>query len=525
MFINSKWLAAAGLVGLAAAGAAQAAGPVSAGNQFFISGSTALNNQLYDSLLLAPPNGPCKAGTISVYTDAPSTGAPNLKKAKTQVNIVCTLNAAIGTVPANTIVAFSKESSGGSNEGTFYEAAQQALTFWDLTQAPTGCTNEGAAAAGLFYTNQQAITTEFDGCTGVAFQQIPQIGLADEDPTVFNVGPQSISSSLISKLNTTPEFLNQFGIAVSLNLYRALQAQQGLTAQDDTLAQMPTLSRAQIAGLFSGAITNWSQIQGLAANNIWVCRRGDNSGSNVSADIYFLRNRCTVPSPSPMVPVSQATGAPCANLPAGQSAQNNGCTWTAGAAPAGNLSDPVFAGASTGDVAACLDGHSANGDWAVGMLATTSSFDDANGAAGNEATFSNRWRFIAINGGKPTVMSMGDGTYDYGFDNVMNVNKSLAGAPLAIATYIQTQLQTPAVLADIFNTQKNAKSFPGLVADANYVSGGVLDGAIGTPNALPVTLANQKANPVSAFTFQISGSVNNCQVPVTPANSFTKEQF
>jgi hypothetical protein len=40
-----------------------------------------------------------------------------------------------------------------------------------------------------------------------------------------------------------------------------------------------------------------------------------------------------------------------------------------------------------------------------------------------------------------------------------------------------------------------------------------------------VTLANQKANPVSAFTFQISGSVNNCQVPVTPANSFTKEQF
>ena len=530
MSISTKLLAALGLAGLA--GAAQAAGPVGAGNQFFISGSTALNNQVYDALLLAPANGgPCLAGSITIYTDAPVVTGGNLTKTKSQANIVCTLaNAITGGPAANTVVAFSKESSGGSNEGTYYEAAQAKLTFFDMTQAPTGCgADQGPIAAGHYWTNQQAIAHEFDGCTGPTTSVIPQIGLADENPALFNIGAQAISAALIANLNTTPLFQNQFNVAVSMPLYRALQAAQGLTTTppDDSLAKMPTLSRAQIAGLFGGFITNFSQI-GLAAHSVYTCRRGDNSGSNVSADAYFLHNRCTTDSPT-MVGIVSGSGAtgtgPCANLPAGQTAENNGCTWTAGAAPTGNLSDLTFGGAGTGDVLLCLDAHSRNGDFAYGPVGGTSKFDDPNGATGAAAeTGTNHWRYIAIGGNKPTVIGMANGNYDYAFDNVENVWTGLAGNPLGVATFVATLFQSPIALGDILVAQPSALSSGG-VLDANYVGGGLQDAFTATPNATPTTLAAVKANPVSAFTYQASAATDNCQVPLTPNTSVSKEQL
>ena len=526
MSINTKLLAALGLAGLA--GVAQAAGPVGAGNQFFISGSTALNNQVYDALLLTPANGgPCTAGTITIYTDAPVVAGGNLTKAKSQANIVCTLANAIGGVAAGTVVAFSKESSGGSNEGTFYEAAQQTLAFDDMTQAPVGCgADQGPIAAGHYFTNQQAIAHEFDGCTGPIINQIPQIGLADENPSLFNIGLQAISPALIANLNTTPLFQNQFNVAVSMPLYRALQTAQGLVLKDDTLANMPTLSRAQIAALFGGFITNWSQI-GLAAHTVFTCRRGDNSGTNVSADAYFLHNRCTTDSPAMVGIVSGSAGnGPCAGLPGGQTPENNGCTWTNGAAPTGNLSDKTFGGAGTGDVLLCLDAHSRNGDFAYGPVGGTSKFDDPNGATGAAAEAgTNHWRYIAIGGNKPTVIGIGNGNYDYVFDNVENVWTGLAGHPLDVANFLGSLFQSPVALSDILVAQPNALSFPGGVVDANYVGGGLQDSFVGTPNATPTTLAAQKANPVSAFTYDAAGTVDNCQVPLAPNGSVAKEQL
>ena len=175
-----------------------------------------------------------------------------MKKAH-QVAITCSLAATItGGPTAGTTVAFVKESSGGSNEGTFYEATGTALNFLDVSQTPT-CTDAGAVAAAFYYTHQQAIADEQDACTGTFASLVAQIGLADEDPPLFNLGLQAISAANIAKLNTTPLFQNTFGAAVSLNLYRALQRAQGL-ALDDTLANMPTLHRATIASLLSGNV-------------------------------------------------------------------------------------------------------------------------------------------------------------------------------------------------------------------------------------------------------------------------------
>lgn len=534
MKMNVKMLPTAlGLIGLVAGGAAYAADalpvPGGAADVFLISGSTALDNQVKAGLLLSVANGsPCVAGTTAVYTDAPILApvASNIKKAH-QTVVTCNLSAAIGTIAAGTQVAFTKESNGGSNEGTAVIANGTTLAFLDATQAPVGCGPAIAVAAGAVYRDQVAYT-EFDGCTGPLVNQTPQIGLADEDPALFNLGPQAVTAATITKLTTTPLFQNQFAIAVSLELYRALQRAQGL-ALTDTLATMPTLSRTQINGILNGSNTTWDiavagptglPITNAAYNttgaptSMWICRRGQSSGTEVSADVYFLHNRC-ISGNAAMAPVS-TTAANCGGLPAGQTAENFGCKWAAV-----NLADPVFAGAGGGDVDSCLHAHDVANQFAIGFLGATQTFDDPNGLGGAPAVGSHQWRYVALNGFKPTVEGMANGTYDYVFDNVLNVNKSLAGNPLAAATKLTTLFQSPVALEDIIVVQTTA-------ADANYAVGGLQDALIGTQNTLPSTLAQLEGTggqPTSAFTFDLSGSANNCSAPTPVGRTLTKEQF
>lgn len=538
MLIRHKLLPAIGLLGLIAAGGAQAAGLVTAGHAFHISGSTALDNQIKDALLLpSSAGGPCTAGTISVYTDAPfiAAGTGNITKAH-QTTVVCNLAVTIGSLTAGTTVSFTKESNGGSNEGTFYPAAQQTLAFFDATQTPTGCSDVGAIAAGTYWTHQQAIKDEQDGCSGAIAQIIPDVGVADEDPALFNIGQQAISAALINKLNTTPLFQNQFAVAVTLNLYRALQRAQGLTL-DDTLANMPTLTRAEIAGLYNGTISSWSQIlapNGAAINSsaftngatisstVYLCRRGDNSGTNVSADVYFLHNRCSYtpssgnlsPVATPMLKVTSGVSTPCTGLPSGQTAENNGCTWAAA-----NIADTVFGGAATGDVVSCLNAHSVgNTTFAFGHLGATSKFDDPLGIEATGEPGTSHFRYIAIGGAKPTVVGMANGTYDYAMDNVENLWTGLSGNPLAVGNFLGTLFQSTTALTDILVAQPNAQN-SSKVADANFITGGLVDAFnAGSLNAPPVTAAAVTANPASAFTYFATGGVNNCQrvLPIGP---------
>ncbi len=532
MLTNRKLLCALGFAGLVAGGGAQAAALVAAGNAFHISGSTALDNQIKDALLLGGAGVPaaqqtCQAGTISVYTDAPPLAGGNITKAH-QTTVVCALNNAIGTLAAGTVVAFTKESNGGSNEGTYYPAAQQPLAFFDATNAagPGGCTNEGAIAAGHYWPHQQAIATEFDGCTGPIANIIPDVGVADEDPAVFNIGPQALTSALIKKLKTTPLFQNQFTVAVSMPLYRALQGLEGLVVNDDTLANMPSLTKAQITALYAGYIATGAGITSpggvaLPANPIFLCRRGDNSGTNVSADIYFLRNRCTTSGSTPMLQQTVTTGSGvCSGLAAGQTAENNGCVWNAA-----NIVDTVFPGTATGDVISCLDAHSRNGDYAFGPVGGTSKFDDPNGASGAATeTGTAHFRLIAINGNKPTVEAMANGNYDYAMDNVENLWTGLGGNPLAAGNYLGKLFQNPTALVDILVAQPNAQSLAH-VADANFVGGGLDDGTPGAAATVPQTLAQVQANPASQFTYAASGTVNNCQLPLIYNAGVTKEVY
>jgi hypothetical protein len=511
-----KYIAAICASSLAAGAATAATLPVPAGSAFYISGSTALNNQLYADILQT--GGICDAGSISVYIDSTLAGG-GVPKAH-QVAVVCTLSAQLGTggtaLPIHSPVAWVKESNGGSNEGTNNVANAIPLTFLNANVAAAGCAAGQPIAAAAVYAHQQAFT-EFDSCTNTG-SIVPTIGLADENPELFNVGQDAISPSAIAKLNSETMFQNGFGIAVSLNAYRALQRQQGL-ALTDTLATMPTLSRQQVAGLYTSSI-DWSQIGNAAGTGVnaatfnggtaapatvFLCRRGDTSGTNVSADVFFLRNRCT----TKRFPMTDATtsAANCNGLPAGETSTNFGCKWTADNA---RLVDTTFAGTGSGDVVSCLHAHDKNNQFAVGTLGTTSKFDDANGLGGSgDAVGSSHFRYVAIDGAKPTVISQANGTYTYVMDNVINTLKTLSGTALAASNLIQSTLTSTVPLADTFVAQ------PG--GDANYVTGGILDAQNPngvSPTGAPVTLAGVTSTPVSPLTLSPQGFVDDCQAPI-----------
>lgn len=91
-----------------------------------------------------------------------------------------------------------------------------------------------------------------------------------------------------------------FGLAVSTNLYRALQAAQGLSDVNATTfdpVNAPNLTSAQyvsIAAVSGGYHTDWSPILGTAGNgkDVHLARRVATSGTQASSNAHFLKNPC-----------------------------------------------------------------------------------------------------------------------------------------------------------------------------------------------------------------------------------------
>lgn len=94
-------------------------------------------------------------------------------------------------------------------------------------------------------------------------------------------------------------FYQAFGVAVSRDLYAALQTKQGLTAAGctaDTLtpACQPTVSRAQYASIasatFNSAKSDINSLFGVPAGKLTLCRRVSTSGTQAASNQFFLNN-------------------------------------------------------------------------------------------------------------------------------------------------------------------------------------------------------------------------------------------
>lgn len=544
-------LTLAGTAALAAAGSVGATAlPIPAAQAFYFSGSTAMDNPL--KALFIDSGGICSTAggnTIDVYTDNSSAaingGHNNM--------VVCKLSAAIGTFTAGTTVAFDKESNGGSLEGTVPVANGTNLSFFSTTTVPTCTGGPATVAAGAQYAHAAAYTAHWN-CTPNASLP-PQIGIADENLEVFNLGSPTVTNAIKAKLKFTQFAQNVFGIGVSLDLFRALQRAQGLTSTgttNDSLANRPTLSSAAIRSLYVGAASSWANISDAAGNainsatdnggtavsgTVYLCRRGLSSGTESSVDIRFIGNRCTQSAASPIAILTATTSAAnCTGQLTSGTADEYGCGWSSTL----NKNDTVFAGFGGGDVASCLSYHDTQGQFAIGNLTTNQAEADLNGAGGtgdSNSSTSGRFRFVKIDGKSPDLGSVVNGQYDYVFDNIMVTQNNTVAERDALVTFLLGDFFKSSVLAEsIMNTQPGDTNFtagvlmdqlnsvylatsgaPGANSTPPYVSGAsVASGAGGVTAVSPFTfLASDPNNPQNCVPSAVDTAAGN-SVPTNP---------
>jgi hypothetical protein len=476
----------------------------------YVGGATATDNVL-ENVALAATGGWCLSGSIDIY------------RAENERVIFCTVDATVvTTITAGTKIAFHKESRGGSSNGVIplidvASGAAHSLQWLDLNQLKaevvSSCGAGTAAGGGTLkaYTNHSSdlpTTGAIEGClqlltpadtAGSALRDI-NWGIADHEPALSYPAP---TESGIGKLASRPGVDIIFGVPVSLKLYRALQAAQGKPT-DDLPTSIPSLTPAQIRGLYVGFISDWSTITNNAgtpittatppaSNSVYVCRRVASSGTQSSYESFWLGERCPGFAGASFVTPNDGSGiedvnyVPVTNPPAG----------TVNAAP------------SSGNVRECFLAMDNQNRWAIGTLSTEVTSGNLSGSA---------FRMVAVNGFAPTLQNVANGSYEFFMTNSLNKVRDPVPpeAPLPghldssdprriLIEYIENNIGSPSLLALI-----NAPFGP-----RPWGNGGALAiGGSAAANPAPATAAEMSSNPVNTNTRSPLGATNNCSPPV-----------
>lgn len=438
-------------------------------NQMFISGATSTNTALYSLTVLQSTDGPCQPGSTDVYVDSPT--ATNFNS-NTIHQFLAACNGVAGASFASQKILIAKESNGGSNNGTRNVAlapsdASQQLAF--INPAAPSCADSITVPA----TSVLESYTLHRGCTGTA-NQVPDGGFADVDPALFLTTTKQIENALSS----LPGFQVVFAPVVTKGLYRALQAAENLP-QDDLPSHVPSLTRAQLHAIFSGQYFTWDEVgvdfngnPFLPGKDVYVCRRGNDSGTQASFASFFLNERCNNSVPTFIKPDVVSTEA-------------NGVNWDS--TTYGNKF--TFAGHGGIDVASCETYHENNGDYAIGVLATdTPETDDS----------VTPFRYLGVDGAPPTLSAAANGSYQFVVENVINVRKPSAPP---IIQFISDHMGNPDIISQLNVATRNIGGDGGIL--------GVPTASI-APNTPPVDQATMRTRPVSSMSRHINGT-NNCQ--------------
>lgn len=349
---------------LLAAGSAFAHGPsVTPDLTVFISGASAQQKTIGSIVAdLAV------AGTLDVYYDAATNGADQ------RGYFFTAANTGDASVDGKKVLVLNR-AAGGSVYGVVPVARSTALA---ALKVDATCTK---AAGATVYTCPSTVNL------------VPDAGVSDVEPALFvgmnlPTGWTALSGAEVAGLDVASQNGVVFGIAATNNLYAALQAAQGLGA-DYSDANRPSLSRAQLTSLMTGALTDWSAV-GVASNGaINVGRRTAGSGTQASANAWFGGFPCSTGA----VPLATA-----------------------------QITDTLVVNeaGSTGGVRTFLNNTNNAGGYAIGLV----SLENAPGA-------SDKWHHIKIDGIDPTKQNVIDGKYDYYVEQTMQWKTTLAGAKLA----------------------------------------------------------------------------------------------
>jgi hypothetical protein len=496
------------LAGVAGA-AAPITYPVPGANVVNLSGATATDIALADALINNSANGICDpASDIDVYT----TEVDFLNQSAANYAVVCKTKATVTPAAVAGVEVVVRKYSGGSGSGIGNVASgalvnpdnlnnRQWVDYEACRTAPPARTGGGAnpelnvnLGAG-----RQVATRVYRQCQTAA-GQVTVGGLSDVEPALLGT-----SATVQGQLVIRPGVAVGFAPIVSLPLFLQLQTAEGITQTpvlaSETSAVMPNLSSAQVRGIFSGKITTAAflysnppadtgsgTVFGAAGGtqNIFVCRRGNSSGTQTSFQIHYLRQGCgTAGVGTSQLQFVAPTGAGVTNNCAG-----GGCGWD----PAVYQNDRVFAGTGSADVVACVNYHSSVGHYAVGVLSTETLADDTANAV---------FRHVKVDGSAPSLENIVAGAYDFFTENTFNTPGATAPTR-TINTITSVQDNMPTALLNSFKSQPTLKA--GLQAHP-FGWGGLL--------AIPAS-ANSSLNP------PVGMADMNASVLANPTNSQTR---
>lgn len=339
----------------------------------------------------------CVAGTLDIYkSDFTDTAFAGDTANGQSVNAyTCTLVAAsdFGAAFNNKQVVFQKSDQGGSGNGVFPVALNQALPFLTLTTAACNTTTMACKSNGL--------TKRPDG--GVS--DVSPIGFNPElnrplAPVDFSASP-NVKNADFQQVKGVIQTV--FGLAVSQPLYAALQAEQGLAA-----GVRPSVSKSVIASILSNSYDiglGWTPLLPTNANNmsqVNICRRVNGSGTQTSANRFWHEYGA---NGFGLLPSDNANNS-----------DNPGVNALSEIGTAGGY--VVYEGSSTSNVRSCLTQANTVGAYAIGHV----SLENAETAA---------WKFVKIDGVEPTRDNAKKGLYEYVFESTVQVNKAAAATPKA----------------------------------------------------------------------------------------------
>lgn len=433
---------------------------------------------------------------------------------KDQNAYYCTLNPLnpqlVGLAGGKTELLIYKRSAGGSAYGVTpiiddaKGAASASIAF--LNVDPSVCTVPTTPVSpAVLYVS----TCTYSATTAGQFQNHkPDFGISDVDPEQFSgvntpAGFAAVNPTDVNLLNVESAGGQVFGIGATLRLRNALQeAQFGVgnaCVGSETEACMPSLTRDQVASLFTGKMDSWKDIKvgasdlytlstfkpGNANARVHICTRTDGSGTKAQMGINFLNYPCST----------------AASAPAGDT----------GALLEVVAKTQVHALSSSGTVSECLreldagvnnigttfnNTYTAGGSrWAIGIQGLEK---NAHPTAPTEA-----WRFVKIDGITPTLENVAKGKYHDWAELTFQYSKTHVwdtSEDLIVKEFIKAA-GNPNVIVSLNTTNVHPFGQSGYLASPK--------------NFAPAVNGNFVATyPVNIYSHATTAlAVNNCRVP------------
>ena len=414
----------------------------------YLSGATAMRNIIGG---LFTEN--CVAGTLDVYYSGVGTFSsfPFAAAGDAHRVYTCTMAAASPILP-NKNVALFKSDIGGSGQGVFPVYLRSQRGFLDLTSCGT-----------------RAGTVPNYTCAGEQ-QKVPMAGVSDVEPGMFtgvnvpkddpSYPPGGLSSAQISDLDVRPLFQTIFAVAVNKALRDAMQSAQGILPVGDAGAE-PTMSRTAAGSFFTGALTSpasglgWQSLvkttDVLKDSQVNICRRVDGSGTQASANAFFL----TFPCNNNALALADKSFSDVG--PDDQALSNVVST--------GNVF--IYEGSTTGNVISCLNAADTNGAYAIGHV----SKENVPNAVATATNPVGNWRHVKLDGVSPNRDNTKGGQYDYFFESTMQWNKlefaTLSTDQKGFLTAFAARARLPSSLAKLSSSAQNGvAATPGTYAGA-----------------------------------------------------------